>query len=557
MASYQPVAFQSPGFDYGADLSQIERRRALAAALAQQGMTPVDTPQTQPGQFATPISPWQGAAKIGQVLAAHMQQKKADERQRELSATAQGNLQSTLLNAQKAASGTPGTSLSEDASGNVTPAQPAVPGDMMKAASLYMQHPMTSQLGMGMAQQEMQSQQRARLMAQYMKPDEAPVQNAAAGGSAPAYGSPGFQPGNSQSQPQPAGNPMAGLPPKIVSMLTSGDPEIIGVGKILAENYKMQNVRPGGTVFQPGVGPVFTAPQNGMQTTWGAQGPQTAAVPGAQETAARGAGMTAAATEAGKAPYQLSTVNTPGSPSLMTHQQQIEAATGRPMPAPWLTPQPSQQSGAPMRPYGLRMQDQSQSAANTEAGQQFIQEMRQNYSKLRDVPATIDNMNRAKVLASGQAGQFMGPLGESKLALTKFFRSNVPGQGNLNLEGVRSAEELQSTLFNQVMDNLKKMDASPSQYQQQVMQEAFGTLRTDPQSVPKILDVFEDILRNKVAIHNETVGGAEKRGTTFPYDVRVKLPDRIRSFTSEVDAAKAGLKKGDRVIINGVSGTWQ
>jgi hypothetical protein len=241
----------------------------------------------------------------------------------------------------------------------------------------------------------------------------------------------------------------------------------------------------------------------------------------------------------------------------MTHQQQIEAATGRPMPAPWLTPQPSQQAGTALHPYGFKLQDQSQSAANTEAGQQFIQEMRQNYSKLRDVPATIENMNRAKSLAAGQAGQFMGPLGESKLAITKFFRSNVPGQGNLNLEGVRSAEELQSTLFNQVMDNLKKMDASPSQYQQQVMQEAFGTLRTDPKSVPKILDVFEDILRNKVAIHNDTVAGAEKRGTTFPYDVRVKLPNKVSSFANEAEAAQAGLRPGDRVIINGVSGTWK
>ncbi len=118
----------------------------------------------------------------------------------------------------------------------------------------------------------------------------------------------------------------------------------------------------------------------------------------------------------------------------------------------------------------------------------------------------------------------MGPFGESKLAITKFMRSNIPGMANLKTEGVTNAEELQSTLFNQVMDNLKKMDASPSQYQQQVMQEAFGTLRTDPQSVPKILDVFSDILRNRVSIHNETVGSAEGRGTTFPYDVKVKLP---------------------------------
>ena len=187
-----------------------------------------------------------------------------------------------------------------------------------------------------------------------------------------------------------------------------------------------------------------------------------------------------------------------------------------------------------------QIQQAAQTAANTEAGKEFISEMRQNYAKLRDVPATLENIERGKALASSQAKQFMGPFGESKLAVTKFFRANVPGMGNLDTKGVTSAEELQSTLFNQVMDNLKKMDASPSQYQQQVMQEAFGTLRTDPQSVPKIMDVFSDILRNRVAIHNETVSSAEKRGTAFPYDVNVKLPERKVSEASAPKRVKFG-----------------
>jgi hypothetical protein len=243
----------------------------------------------------------------------------------------------------------------------------------------------------------------------------------------------------------------------------------------------------------------------------------------------------------------MGTINTEGSPTLMTRQQQIEAATGRPMPQPGqmgtvAPPRPGTPeyeaykavaSGSVPTAYvpqatqktpGLRLQDQSQAAANTEAGKEFISEMRQNYAKLRDVPATLQNMDRAKSLAASEAKQFMGPFGESKLAITKFMRSNVPGMSNLDTAGVTNAEQLQSTLFNQVMDNLKKMDASPSQYQQQVMQEAFGTLRSDPQSVPKILDVFEAILRNRVDIHNQTVTSAESRGTTFPYDVKINLP---------------------------------
>ena len=189
-----------------------------------------------------------------------------------------------------------------------------------------------------------------------------------------------------------------------------------------------------------------------------------------------------------------------------------------------------------------QIRQQGQQAANTEAGKEFISEMRQNYAKLRDVPATLQNIERAKALATTEAKNFMGPFGESKLAITKFMRANLPGMANLKTEGVTSAEELQSTLFNQVMDNLKKMDASPSQYQQQVMQEAFGTLRTDPQSVPKILNVFADILRNRVAIHNETVASAEKRGTTFPYDVKVNLPQNNKDAATPANDP-LGLRK--------------
>ena len=37
----QNVGFGSPGMDYSADLSEIERRRALAQALQEQSMQPI------------------------------------------------------------------------------------------------------------------------------------------------------------------------------------------------------------------------------------------------------------------------------------------------------------------------------------------------------------------------------------------------------------------------------------------------------------------------------------------------------------------------------------
>ena len=184
--------------------------------------------------------------------------------------------------------------------------------------------------------------------------------------------------------------------------------------------------------------------------------------------------------------------------------------------------------GAPT--FGQTQEEQirqaGMTAANTEAGKEFIKEQANNFAKLRDVPASLANIEKAKSLASGNAAKFMGPLGETKLEITKFMRANMPGMSTLATPNVTGAEEIRAALFNQVMDNLKKMDAQPSQYQQQVMQDAFGKLGTDPAAIPAMLDVFADILRTKVDIHNQTVTSAEARGTQFPYDVKIKIPPK-------------------------------
>ena len=230
MAAYQPVSFTSPGYDYGSDISQIERRRKMAEMLQQQGMQPMEQAPVAPGQFATPISPWQGAAKLATVFAAKRQSDKADQQQKDLAQRSRADLASLIMNAQKAADGTPGTALSEDASGNVTPAQPAVPGDLSKAADLYMQHPMTAPLGMGMRQQDIARKQRQQELAAIMGMGQQPT-TGAAGGSAAAYGSPGFSPQGAAPQPQGG---LGGLPPQALAAMLSTDPAIQGLGKHMA-----------------------------------------------------------------------------------------------------------------------------------------------------------------------------------------------------------------------------------------------------------------------------------------------------------------------------------
>lgn len=180
-------------------------------------------------------------------------------------------------------------------------------------------------------------------------------------------------------------------------------------------------------------------------------------------------------------------------------------------------------------------------SANMEASKEFISEMRQNYSKLRDVPSQFENLEKAKQLAIGNATQFMGPLGKTKLEITKFMRANVPFMNDINTDGVTSAEQLQTSLFAQVIENLKKLDAQPSQEQQRTLQAALGTLSSDPQSIPKMLDVFKDILTTRVAIHNRTVESAEERGTKFPHDIRIELP-KVEAVTTTTPATPGSSK---------------
>ena len=93
-----------------------------------------------------------------------------------------------------------------------------------------------------------------------------------------------------------------------------------------------------------------------------------------------------------------------------------------------------------------------------------------------------------------------------------------------------------------IMDNLKKMDAQPSQQQQAAMKQALGNLGTDPNAMNAVLDVFGDIVRGKVDIHNTEVMGAEARGVKFPYNPVIKLKERTPASTGDI-ATDAGVAK--------------
>jgi hypothetical protein len=66
--------------------------------------------------------------------------------------------------------------------------------------------------------------------------------------------------------------------------------------------------------------------------------------------------------------------------------------------------------------------------------------------------------------------------------------------------------------------------------QQQIMQEAFGTIGTDPAAIPKIVAVYKDILTNKAIEHNARVKQSEEGPAKmkFAYDISIKVPETAK-----------------------------
>jgi len=158
--------------------------------------------------------------------------------------------------------------------------------------------------------------------------------------------------------------------------------------------------------------------------------------------------------------------------------------------------------------------------ASEEAQKEQMKSIRTNYEALRNAPGTLRNIEEAKALIPAAKG-FMGPGGEGLLEAAKFLNNRFGTK--IDTEGVKSAEELRTRIFFQIMENLKKMDAQPSEMQQVMMRDALGKLGTDPNALGAVLDAYGSIIRDKVAVHNREVTGSIKSGVKFAYDPMIDI----------------------------------
>lgn len=175
--------------------------------------------------------------------------------------------------------------------------------------------------------------------------------------------------------------------------------------------------------------------------------------------------------------------------------------------------------------------------ASEEAQRDFIKSTRATYDTLKNAPATLKNIEEAIKLIPNAKG-FMGPGGESLLDAASFLNSRLGT--SINTKGISDATELRSRLFQGIIENLRKLDANPTENQQNAMRVALGNIGTDPNALPAVLNSFADTVRAKVDAHNTEVNGAVARGVKFPYDPTIKLP----TFTPPAPSGAALIPTG-------------
>lgn len=158
---------------------------------------------------------------------------------------------------------------------------------------------------------------------------------------------------------------------------------------------------------------------------------------------------------------------------------------------------------------------------------EFIKEFRDTYKQLKTAPVDIANLRRAAALAQSEGRKYMGTGGQAFLSAAKFLKNRLGV--DIDAKALADAEEARTVLFQNVLGNLRKLDAQPSQQQQFIMQEALGNLDTDPDALPRVVQVYEDVIRGRVEQHNREFAEMKANpnlANAFPYSLEIKLPER-------------------------------
>lgn len=213
--------------------------------------------------------------------------------------------------------------------------------------------------------------------------------------------------------------------------------------------------------------------------------------------------------------------------SLPSGMESAQVALGLPKnPATWTTQQRQAASAYEMK---LKQLGANNTLVNLNAFEPYLNKVQGKmgeslvgeFDTLKSIPAQIAQLDKVASLAPKS---FAGNMGQQKLEAAKFL-NNTLGL-NVATDKIQNTEQLNTVLFTNIMENLKKMDASPSQMQQAEMQKGLGSIATDPTALPKVVNIYKEILLDKAKEHNrrvnESMSGPAK--ARYAYDITIPIP---------------------------------
>lgn len=407
------VSLTSP---YDASAREIERRRAMAAALQQQGSEPI-----QAGSYngiQAPISWTQGLAKVLQSYTGAKQMKDADDESRALGERYQSDLRDTVGKAQRAMIGSPASSetiVDEQAAGGegqlAQVNAPAVPGSSARAAEAYMAHPATQGIGIQMAQQDAERQRREAMVRGLLGGESQQGNPMAAGGSSV------MSPGGGQS-------PTGGIDPRVLALSLAGEKDLAGM---LHDQGKPVAVTEGGALMGRDGRIINSRPKLGENVLpiYDASGQIVGVrpMPGAADAAASITG----AQEGARAGFDLVTVPVPGGGTQLMPRSVAAQRLGGGAPQPQAQPQGPVNfpSAGPQAPQPQGPQAGGGMGFSRPGGAQFSEKlgakMGDFYADILaadvEAPKTLAKYERlGGLLANVNTGKFKGTITDLKAA---------------------------------------------------------------------------------------------------------------------------------------------
>ena len=142
--------------------------------------------------------------------------------------------------------------------------------------------------------------------------------------------------------------------------------------------------------------------------------------------------------------------------------------------------------------------------------------------RLSNAPDYWQSLETARSLIPS-AEKLMGTGAEPLLEAINFFNNRFGT--NIQPGAVRDASQLRSLMFQGVLENLRKLDAQPSQQQQFALQQAMGNIGSDPRALEKIIDFTQRQLEQRVERYNKEASQASKK-MDFLYDMNIQMPTR-------------------------------